>query len=83
MTQEFKAKKSETPSEPNAMAAKLKGRATVTARIRKIRHSPVADPKKVKLVRQIVRELKAKKSLEGSAQAGKSRPEIPFVTAVR
>jgi hypothetical protein len=63
---------------------KSKSSGTATLRVRKIRHSPVADPKKVKLVRQIVRELnQAKKTPKGASQAAQSRPEVPFVTAVR
>jgi hypothetical protein len=61
---------------------KSKSNATASLRVRKIRHSPVADPEKVDLVRKIVRELKAKKALKAD-QAVKSCPEVPFVTAVR
>jgi hypothetical protein len=63
---------------------KSKSSGTATLRVRKIRHSPVADPKKVKLVRQIVRDLnQTKRTPKGASQAAQSCPEVPFVTAVR
>lgn len=62
----------------NAAHRGIKVSGTARLQVRKIRHSPV-DPKKVKLVPQIVRELhQAKKAPKGAAQA---RPEVPLLKA--
>lgn len=86
MSDKPRTEKPPTPSARNVTVAKgeVKVSGTARPRVREIRHSPVADPKKVKLVRQIVRELnQAKKFPKGAAQAAQSCPEVPFVTAVR
>jgi hypothetical protein len=66
---------------------KSKPRSTATPRVRKIRHSPVADPKLVYSFYLAARKLR-KQRLEKDIRQEKlpakgAHPEVPFVTAVR
>ena len=66
---------------------KSKPSGAATPRVRKIRHSPVADPKLVQAFYLVARELR-KKRLEKNVRQEKvpakdAHPEVPFVTAVR
>jgi hypothetical protein len=65
---------------------KSKSSGTTTLRVRKIRHSPVADPKKLEAARKSVQKLKRQKLQqkgEPAIEPDLTEPddlEVPFIT---
>ena len=70
--------KAQKPKAVNA-TVKFGGKGTLGARVRKIRHSPAADPELVKSFYAIARELR-KKRLAAKAHKG-ARAQIPAVNS--
>lgn len=68
------------------MQGKSQSSGTVTLRVRKIRHSPVADPKKLEAARKSVQKLKRQRRQQKGELAMEpdlSEPderEVPFIT---